>query len=454
MNSQINRSMASELVLKHELSANMRTRWFMLATLIVSAFIWYKNFFYREEELTDLNPDTQLVVSPGKMHIIVTGGAGFIGSHAALHLLDLGHSVTVIDNLSRGNLGAILQIASLHAPQYFKFHNADLGNQKLLSSILLAAHPAVDLVMHFAAIAYVGESVAQPLLYYHNITVNTINLLEAMRASNINKFVYSSTCAVYGNQAQLPITEETTPQPTSPYGMSKLFAEQVIKAHASATPDFKAIILRYFNVYGNDPEGRLVPHWHVQYVFPAVPHWHCLIGMNNTSSLQCLIGMYREYPRSELRKHSRISGACLDAATGQLPSLTVIGTKHPTSDGTCIRDYIHVTDLVAAHVTAMHAVANPPALYNVGTGQGLSVRQFVTACKKVTGVDIKVVEQAESRPGDYPEMWADPSKIKRELGWKPLYVDVELGLAHAWAWRKSHPSGYQEYGILNDFIRK
>jgi UDP-arabinose 4-epimerase len=134
-----------------------------------------------------MNPNTRLVVAPGKMHIAVTGGAGFIGSHATLHLLDLGHTVTVIDNLSRGNLGALQQIASLHAPQFFKFYQADLGNLEALSGIFLEAQPAVDLIMHFAAIAYVGESVAQPLLYYHNITSNTINLLEAMKAAKVTK---------------------------------------------------------------------------------------------------------------------------------------------------------------------------------------------------------------------------------------------------------------------------
>lgn len=180
-----------------------------------------------------------------------------------------------------------------------------------------------------------------------------------------------------------------------------------MRDYAHATPEFQAGILRYFNVFGSDPQGR--------------------VG---------------ELPRADLRQHSRISGACFDAALGFIPHVKIMGTKFPTRDGTCIRDYIHVTDLVDAHVAVLPKLANPPVLYNVGTGKGVSVKQFVDACKKVTGRNITVIEQAEPRPGDYAEVWADPTKIKRELNWTAKYVDIEESMRHAWQWRQFHKSEY------------
>jgi len=261
--------------------------------------------------------------------------------------------------------------------------------------------------MHFAATAYVGESMADPLLYFHNITATTIGLLRAMQRADVHKLVYSSSCAVYGNSVALPITEETPPQPTCPYGEAKLMAENIIRATARSNAAFNAVVLRYFNVYGSDPAGRL-----------------------------------GEYPRPEFRQHARISGACIDTALGLRPQLTIMGTQHPTRDGTCVRDYIHVTDLVAAHIAALQATANPPQLYNVATGHGVSVREFVDACRHVTQATIVVEEQAEPRAGDYAEVWADPAKINNDLGWTANYTNVEQGLTHAWAWRMSHPHGY------------
>ncbi|KAG1675867.1 hypothetical protein FOA52_001524 [Chlamydomonas sp. UWO 241] len=375
---------------------------FATVACLVATVVWYLNFD-ADGKLRVSDDESEAVgggsgssaplapVAPNRAHVLVTGGAGYIGSHAALALLDAGHTVTVLDNLSRGSAGAIHALRALHPHGgRLRFVRADLGVRHAVEGALQrqgGTGPRVDVVMHFAAVAYVGESMADPLLYYRNITANTITLLEAMAAAGVSRLVYSSTCAVYGDGAELPITEDTVPRPTCPYGEAKLMAENVIRAHARSDPSFSATILRYFNVIGSDPDGRL-----------------------------------GEYPRPELRQHARISGAC-------------------------VRDYIHVADLVAAHLAAMGAPSstpvNPPAVYNVATGRGVSVRAFVDACRKVTGVDIKVVEQAEARPGDYSAVWADPAKINRELGWAAVYSDVESGLSHAWAWRRKHPHGHQ-----------
>ena len=343
--------------------------------------------------------------APFPGHILVTGGAGFIGSHATLRLLEDGYAVTIVDNFSRGNRGAIEALRRLAPKHKLRVVDGDLGVQRDLERAF--GKHKVDAVIHFAAIAYVGESVAQPLAYYRNVTVNTIGLLEAMRRHDVRKLVYSSTCATYGNPDELPITEKTPTVPINPYGKSKLYAEDAIRDFAVASKDFDAAILRYFNVFGSDPRGRL-----------------------------------GEFPRPELRAMGRISGACFDAALGNIPELVVMGTDFPTRDGTCVRDYVHVADLVDAHLAVLGHVANPPVLYNVGTGKGVTVREFVDACKRVTGVDVTVREQRESRPGDYAEVYADVSKIREELGWEARYVDLEESLGHAWAWRSAHKAGY------------
>lgn len=339
------------------------------------------------------------------MHVLVTGGAGFIGSHASLRLMSDGHAVTTLDNLSRGNLGAIEVLKKLAPKGRFQFVEADLGDFKKVLKVFQNSN--FDLVMHFAAVAYVGESVVEPLRYYDNITSNTVTLLKAMKLTNVNKLVYSSTCATYGNPDVMPITELTPTVPINPYGKAKLAAERVVRDYANSNPAFNAAVLRYFNVYGSDPEGRL-----------------------------------GEYPRAELRHHGRISGACFDAALGNIDQLTVMGTNFPTHDGTCVRDYIHVTDLVDAHITVTSVLANPPVLYNVGTGKGSSVKEFVDTCREVTGANIKVVMQKEARPGDYAEVYADPAKIQNELNWTARYTDLKEGMATAWKWRQKNPHGY------------
>ncbi|TVU43512.1 hypothetical protein EJB05_09988, partial [Eragrostis curvula] len=306
---------------------------------------------------------------PGVTHVLVTGGAGYIGSHAALRLLKDNYRVTIVVNK-------------------------------------IFAENAFDAVMHFAAVAYVGESTMEPLRYYHNITSNTLLVLEAMASHGVKTLIYSSTCATYGEPEKMPITEATPQFPINPYGKAKKMAEDIILDFSKRT-DMAVMILRYFNVIGSDPEGRL-----------------------------------GEAPRPELREHGRISGACFDAALGVIPGLKVKGTDYPTADGTCIRDYIDVTDLVDAHVKALNkAEPGKVGIYNVGTGRGRSVKEFVDACKKATGIDIKI-EYLSRRPGDYAEVYSDPTKINKELNWTAQYTDLKESLSVAWRWQKSHPHGY------------
>lgn len=342
---------------------------------------------------------------PGVTHVLVTGGAGYIGSHAALRLLKDSHRVTIVDNLSRGNLGAVKVLQQLFPdPAQLQFIYADLGDAKAVNKIF--SENEFDAVMHFAAVAYVGESTMDPLRYYHNITSNTLMVLKAMAEHGVKTLIYSSTCATYGKPKKMPITEATPQVPINPYGKAKKMAEDMI-IDFSKNSDMAVMVLRYFNVIGSDPEGRL-----------------------------------GEAPRPELREHGRISGACFDAALGIIPGLKVKGTDYKTADGTCVRDYIDVTDLVDAHVKALaHAKPKKVGIYNVGTGKGRSVKEFVEACKKATGVDIKV-EYLDRRPGDYAEVYSDPSKILRELNWTAQYTNLQESLQTAWRWQKSHRNGY------------
>ncbi|TMX00478.1 hypothetical protein EJD97_000745 [Solanum chilense] len=354
----------------------------------------------------DFNPPTAFSRhEPGVTHVLVTGGAGYIGSHAALRLLKDSYRVTIVDNLSRGNLGAVMILQELFPePGRFQFIYADLGDAKVVHKIF--SQNAFDAVMHFAAVAYVGESTLDPLKYYHNITSNTLTVLEAMATRGVPTLIYSSTCATYGEPEEMPITEETPQLPINPYGKAKKMAEDIIlDFHKNS--NMSVMILRYFNVIGSDPNGRL-----------------------------------GEAPRPELREHGRISGACFDAARGIIPGLKVRGTDYKTADGTCIRDYIDVSDLVDAHVKALEkARPGKVGIYNVGTGRGRSVKEFVEACKVATGVPIKV-EFLPRRPGDYAEVYSDPTKIRNELNWTAKYTDLQQSLQIAWRWQKSHLNGY------------
>ncbi len=335
------------------------------------------------------------------MNVLVTGGAGYIGSHAALRLLIDGHAVTIVDDLSRGNRGAVDALMPLGDA---RFVEAGLADRAGLERVL--RQRSIDTVMHFAALAYVGESVQIPLQYYRANTAGALTLLEAMDACGVRKLVFSSTCATYGEPPPecIPITESCPQRPVNPYGRSKLVVEQMLRDHQAATGDeFAFAALRYFNVAGCDADGRL--------------------------------GEVHD-------PETHLIPICLQAALGQRDRVTIFGTDYDTPDGTCIRDYVHVEDLIDAHVMAMDALKPGRAMvYNVGIGAGVSVREVINAAHRVTGVDFAVTEGGR-RPGDPPSLYADASRIRSELGWTARYTDLDEIVGTAWKWFETHPRGY------------
>ena len=339
------------------------------------------------------------------MNVLVTGGAGYIGSHAALRLLEAGHQVTIVDNLLRGHRQAVHILQRLGA---LHFVEADFGDFELMSRTLRDRQ--IDLVMHFAALTYVGESVERPLDYYIANAAGAMSLLRAMNDAGVSNVVFSSTCATYGEPpAQfIPITETCPQHPINPYGRSKLMVEQVLFDHAAAKANrgepFAFAALRYFNVAGSDRGGR--------------------IGEDH-------------------RPETHLIPICLDAALARHAAVTIFGADYPTPDGTCIRDYVHVEDLIDAHITAMNALQPGDTLtYNVGIGKGYSVREVIDACRRVTGVRFKTKE-GPRRPGDPPTLYADPSKIRRELKWTAATTGLDEIIATAWRWRAMHADGYE-----------
>jgi UDP-glucose 4-epimerase len=338
------------------------------------------------------------------MNILVTGGAGYIGSHAVLRLLEDGHAVTVVDNLSRGHREAIDVLeprGDLH------FAAGEVGDAALLVDLL--RRRAIDVVMHFAAMAYVGESLEMPLDYYRSNTAGTLALVEAIHEVNVRRVIFSSSCATYGEPApgHIPIGEDCPQQPINPYGRSKLHAEHILMDYAQMKQRegdaFAFTALRYFNVAGCDRAGR--------------------IGEDH-------------------RPETHLIPICLEVALGQRDAITVLGTDYDTPDGTCIRDYVHVEDLIDAHVAAMDALEpGRCAAYNVGIGRGYSVRQVIDAARRVTGIDFAEVEGAR-REGDPPVLYADPERIRQELGWRAAHTDLEAIIETAWHWRRDHPHGY------------
>ena len=323
--------------------------------------------------------------------ILVTGGAGYIGSHVVRQLAERGERVVVLDNLSTGFREAVL------GAELVVGDTADRG----LLDALLKDH-AVDTVMHFAAHTIVPESVSDPLKYYGNNTCATRNLLAACAAAGVGHFVFSSTAAVYGMPASGVADEATPTQPINPYGSSKLMSEWMLRDLGAAT-SMRHAILRYFNVAGCDPQGR--------------------IGQST--------------PQATLL----IKVAC-EHATGQRPHLQLFGTDYATADGTCIRDYIHVDDLAAAHLKALEHLRDGGAslTLNCGYGHGYSVREVIDAVERVSGVRLNVIEQPR-RAGDPPELIARSDRLKRELGWQPRHDDLDFIVASALEWERNRRYG-------------
>lgn len=325
------------------------------------------------------------------MNVLVTGGAGYVGSHTVLSLRKAGHEPTVYDNLSEGHREAVKDTELIEA---------DLADRSHIRDAL--EETDADAVMHFAASAYVGESVEHPEKYYENNVVNTINLLRAMRDTDVNRLVFSSSCAVYGEPDEVPIQEDFPFRPLSPYGRTKAAVEWILEDYNNAY-DLRYASLRYFNAAGAAPDGS--------------------IGEDH-------------------RPETHLIPIVIEAALGQRGGVSIFGTDYPTRDGTCIRDYIHVMDLARAHVLALEAMDEREAMaYNLGTGTGHSVREVIDAVKEVTGRNFSV-EEDDPRPGDPPELVASSERIRADLGWQPAYTSLDEIVETAWKWHSHNPHGY------------
>jgi UDP-glucose 4-epimerase len=325
------------------------------------------------------------------MTVLVTGGAGYIGSVVAAELLKAGRRVLVYDDLSRGHRRAIPKGAELIV--------ADIADRAALDRVF-KTHP-VDAVMHFAALIEAGASMKNPAAFFRNNTVNSLTLLEAMLAHGVKKFVFSSTAALFGNPDRAPIEEDDPLRPTNVYGESKLMVERML-AWLNVVHGLRYASLRYFNAAGAVSADQGEDHQPESHLIPLV----------------------------------------LKVALGQIEHVNVFGDDYPTPDGTCVRDYIHVLDLASAHLLALEALERHDRLiYNLGNGQGFSVREVIEVARKVTGCPIPVVESPR-RPGDPAILIASAARIQRELNWRPQFPDLETIVASAWRWHSAHPHGY------------
>lgn len=328
------------------------------------------------------------------MKILVTGGAGYIGSHTVRALLEKGHDVIVLDNLSRGHVGAV--------PPSVRLVEEDIHHIDVVRNLLEREH--IQGVMHFAAHSQVGESMEKPSMYYDNNVVGSYCLLEAIRQAKVPYMVFSSTAAVYGEPDVTPITEDMPYAPTNVYGQTKLMIENMLAQYSRAY-GLRYVALRYFNAAGASSDGS--------------------IGEDHTPEMHLI-------------------PLILQTALGKRKSISVFGTDYPTPDGTCIRDYIHVTDLADAHVRVLDYLAQggESQYFNLGTQNGMSVREMIAVAKEVTGRDF-TVEEGPRRPGDPAILIASSDKIRQVTGWVPTHSDVKNIIADAWKWHYSHPEGYE-----------
>jgi len=321
------------------------------------------------------------------MKVFVTGGAGYIGSVFVETLCDAGHEVTVFDNLSEGHRGAVDPRA--------KFVLADLNDR---NAVLAAVRDSgAKAVVHFAANALVGESMTNPSKYFRNNVAGGLNLADAAVAAGVRKFIFSSTCATYGPPDRVPMDESLPQRPINPYGESKLMFESVLRWYRELH-GLEVVIFRYFNAAGASEQ-------------------------------------FGEHHRIETHLIPNV----LKVALGQASHVSIFGTDYPTPDGTCIRDYIHIADLALAHMLALQR--GKSGVFNLGNGEGFSVREVIATCERISGAKISVVEQPR-RPGDPPRLVASATKAHQELGWKPRFPSLEDIVRTAWSWHQKHPGGY------------
>lgn len=327
------------------------------------------------------------------MEILVTGGAGYIGSHTVRKLKDAGHSILIFDNLSSGHLDAI---------RNFKLFKGDLASKDDLEKVF--SENRFDAVVHFAGSIEAGESMMDPKRFFDNNLVNGINLLEAMLRHDVKKIVFSSTAAVYGEPKKMPIEETDPKNPTNIYGETKLMFEKVLDAYDHAY-GLKSVCLRYFNATGADPSGEIGP---------------------------------------DHKNKTHLLTLTLLTALGKRDAIKIFGTDYPTEDGTGVRDYVHVNDLADAHVLALDFLQkeNNSEKFNLGNEKGTSVREVIELSKKISNKDFKVIEQPR-REGDPAELFASSQKAKNILGWKPKFPNMEQIIETAWNWHKNHPEGYK-----------
>jgi len=323
------------------------------------------------------------------MNVLVTGGAGYIGSGCVEQLADAGHGVTVIDNLTEGHRSAVDPRA--------RFVRLCLSDRDAV--LRTVKDSGVEAVLHFAANALVGESMTDPSKYFRNNVAHGLNLLDAAVAAGVRKFVFSSTCATYGPPDRVPMTEDLPQRPINPYGESKLMFEKMLQWY-QRIHGLEFVAFRYFNAAG--ATARCGEHHRIEtHLIPNV----------------------------------------LKVALGQAPHCEIYGTDYPTPDGTCIRDYIHISDLAEAHIRALRP--GPSGFYNLGNGAGYSVREVVQMCEAVSGARIPALEKPR-RPGDPPRLVASAERARADLGWVPRFPDLREIVASAWAWHRAHPDGYPD----------